>query len=218
MVTITIANQKGGVGKTAVATNLAACFACEGIATCIVDADIQGNATTWGRRRPDTVPSIPVIPLTVSNLHRAIATVIDPYSVAIIDVGGRVSEHSRAAVLVSDLVIIPIMPGDDSMESSVSFFESVIYPAAATPDRANHELQAVLVLNFAQPRTLWTRDMKTALQKSQYFFCDTMIRQYQAYLDARSRGLGVVESSPRSNAAQDMLALYTEIRRMLPNG
>ena len=53
---IAVVSQKGGTGKTTVATNLAACYAAQGCEVMLVDADPQHSTLDWKADRPPTLP------------------------------------------------------------------------------------------------------------------------------------------------------------------
>lgn len=65
---IAVVSQKGGTGKTTVATNLAACYAAQGREVMLVDADPQHSALDWKADRPSTLPQVHALHLPEKNL------------------------------------------------------------------------------------------------------------------------------------------------------
>ena len=106
---IGVLSQKGGVGKTTLSLNLASHHAGRGRRVLVVDADPQGSALAWSAAR--TLPPIfPVIGMAKPSLHRDLPGIAADYDVTIVDGAPRVNDLGRAAILASDLVLIPVQP------------------------------------------------------------------------------------------------------------
>jgi len=82
---ISVVNQKGGTGKTTVATNLAACFAGEGREVLVIDADPQQSSLDWRADRPEDQSPVQAVGLPARNLHQEIAPFRRKYDVILID-------------------------------------------------------------------------------------------------------------------------------------
>tara|TARA_B110000879_G_scaffold141872_1_gene184673 strand:- start:1366 stop:2010 length:645 start_codon:yes stop_codon:yes gene_type:complete len=110
---ILIGGEKGGTGKTTIATNLVAMKAIKNNGNVLlIDADKQGTASFWcGMRDEDNIkPRIPSIQKFGSNIRNEIKELSTKYADLIIDVGGYDSKELRAGLLVSDIAIFPIRP------------------------------------------------------------------------------------------------------------
>lgn len=104
MFTITVANLKGGTGKTTLATHLAARHARLGDRVLLLDLDRQRGAVDWVRRRPEGFPRI-------EALHQDPDEVDLPKGegVAVVDVpAGLRRKEIEAVVKAADVVVVPV--------------------------------------------------------------------------------------------------------------
>jgi chromosome partitioning protein len=209
-VIIGVVNQKGGTGKTTIATNLAACFAGEDADVLLIDADPQKSALDWAADRPETVPRVQTVGLPVKNLHREIEPFQNKYEVIIIDGGGRVTATARAAVAVSDFVVIPTLPSKPDILSTQDFFEQVIEEIAAM-----REVRGAIVINQLQTGTVVSRKSEEYIQGLEYPLFSTVLHQYVAYREAIAAGLSVVEYDRTSKAASEVAALFHELQEIV---
>src|SRR5688572_2420507 len=192
-----VVNQKGGTGKSTVATNLAVCFAAEGREVLLIDADPQHTALDWRADRPDDHVQLQAIGLPVRNLHQELEPFRRKYEVIIIDGGGRITATARAAVMVSDFIIVPILPSKPDILSTQDFFREVINEVTAVK-----EIQGAVLINQVQTGTLINREVREHLKELNYPVFDTVLHLYVAYKEAIAAGLSVTEYDPKSKAAQ----------------
>lgn len=111
--TIAVLNQKGGVGKTTIAVNLAAAAHLAGRRTIVLDCDEQGSALDWSAKRPT---GSALDGLAVAGTDRALTLprfreLTSGFDVAILDGPPRLGTITQAAAVVADVVVMPLRPG-----------------------------------------------------------------------------------------------------------
>ncbi|MDH5677008.1 MAG: AAA family ATPase [Nitrospinota bacterium] len=203
---VSVANQKGGCGKTTLATNLATMLNLSGRSTILVDADNQPSSVRWGARRPKSSPLSPVRGLTnEENLLEVITQLKNEYETIVIDVGGRLQLRAVQGVMVSDLTIIPVIPVTEDMASTSEFVKAILATVSAT-----RKVEAVIVPNGYRGTSLHKQALG-AFSTLGPTVSDSSLGYRTAYQEAYSMGLSVVELEPRGAAAQEMSALYGEL-------
>lgn len=104
---LTVANLKGGAGKTTTAVYLAHALSASG-RTLLIDADPQGSALSWSETAGNF--PLPVVAAPVKDLNRRVPQLADGYAHVVIDTPPGELAITRSAMLAADTVLIPIPP------------------------------------------------------------------------------------------------------------
>jgi chromosome partitioning protein len=208
MPTISLLNQKGGVGKTTLSVHLATALA-EHHRVLLVDADPQGSALDWSAQRTETA-RFPVIGLPKETLHRELEPISRDYEWVVIDGPPRVNKIARSAIVASDLIIIPVQPSPFDIWAAKDITDIIGECVAIKPNLITRFLINRLFLNT----TLGT-EIISALADFQFPSLDTAIRNRQEYAKSARNGLTSLETEPNGPAAAEIRALATEIMGIL---
>ena len=157
---ITVANLKGGVGKTTVAVNVACCLAGKHRVV-LVDADAQGSATSWSKRGelPAQVVGMPLESERQAEAWARRVADIDADFV-VVDAPPHMSGATAAAVGLADLVVVPVGASVLDLDATRPALELV---AQAREARKGKGPKVLLVPSKADTRTLAGREIETAL-------------------------------------------------------
>jgi chromosome partitioning protein len=187
-----IGAEKGGVGKSTIASNLAVHLASEGIDVVLLDTDTQSTCARFVERRNEAaaVPELHCVQRT-GDVAPALRDLATRYQVVIVDAGGRDSKELRTAASVADLMLTPVRASQADLETLPKVNELIGLAKGFNP-----ALQAYAVLSMA-PTNPVIREVDDARELladfDQLRLADTVIRDRKVYRDALLAGRGVVE-------------------------
>jgi len=196
--TIAIIAQKGGAGKTTVAVNLAVAAEVAGIKTALFDLDAQESATVWADRRETESPHVEF--LTERRLPEAIkAADQQGFGLCIIDTPPAAGPQALTAAELADLVLIPCRPSLvdlDAIRRTAQLVKSASVPAYVLFNAAPHG--ATTLLDDARAIVADTTGLSVA---------PAILRERSAFRAAWPLGKAVLETEPRSKAAEEVSQL-----------
>lgn len=205
--TIAVSALKGGVGKSTIALNLAACLHRADHKILVVDTDPQGTCRMWAGQAAaaglDDVP--PVVAIEGRSLRRDLVSVAQGFDVVVIDTPPRMAVEARAAMLSADLVVVPVTPGGADVWALQETLAVLDDARSIRP-----ELRAVVVPNRVD-RTTLARLTRAALDEFEATVLKLGLGNRVAFGEATLSGRGVVDYAPRSSAALEVEALTTAV-------
>jgi chromosome partitioning protein len=205
-VVITVAQQKGGAGKTTLAANLAAALA-DGARVAVLDIDPQRSLARWhGLRAGWTrVPAIALSDLSGWRLAGEIDRLRRSHDVLVVDSPPQVESDAKAAIRAADLVLVPVQPSPPDL-----------WAAEGTLKLARDEKRAFrLMLNRAPASGSLRVAVEAEMARQGLPRLQAALGNRVGFAGAFAKGLGVTETAPRSVAAQELQAVLAEIRAIL---
>jgi len=208
MKVIAVLNQKGGAGKTTIATHLARAFQLDGLDVLLVDSDPQGSARDWAAVREDqpvTVVGIdrPTIERDLKNLARK--------DLVVIDGAPQAADLAVSAIKAADFVLIPVQPSPYDIWATADLVELVKQRIELTDGK----LRAAFVVSRAIKGTKIGAEISSALEGYGLPVLDSRVIQRVVYPGTAAAGSSVLDAEPNGDAANEIRALANEILQKL---
>src|SRR4051795_613411 len=149
---ITLCTSKGGAGKSALARSLAAHWLQLGRKPALVDADPQ--RTLASRHNADgPLGAVPLIAEPEERVAQAIAELRVRHAPVIVDTAGFRNRTTIAALVATDLALIPLKPAVEDIDAAVATYQ-LIQEINDTPERSGKPIKAVMVLTMSMSNTV----------------------------------------------------------------
>ena len=207
---VTVAQQKGGAGKTTLAAHLAVAWAESGKTVAIVDIDPQASLSSWWEMREELglpQPSngkgkggVSVHRVTGWRTANEVERLARDSDVVVIDSPPHAETEAKIAVRSANVVLIPLQPSPMDLWATKPTLDLA----------ASEKTTALLVLNRVPPRTNLTEHMLAKIKEMGAKLAKSRIGNRVALAASMVEGKGVTEYQKRGTAAAEIKALAAE--------
>lgn len=202
---VTIAQQKGGAGKTTMAAQLAVTYARAGKRVGLIDIDPQGSLATWYDVRKALVDAdgggIVFVQASGWRLSTELDRMKRDVDLILVDSPPHAETDVRIAVRAADLIMVPMQPSPMDL-----------WATQPTLDMAKKEKSvALVVFNRTPPKGKLVDAVRRKIVEADMPVAGTVLGNRVAFAASMMEGKGVAESNPRHTATKEIKALADEI-------
>lgn len=200
----TVAQQKGGAGKTTLAAHLAIAWSEVDLRVAVVDIDPQGSLTRWFQTRQEAMDGnvgLQHVQINGWRTQREVERLAQDNDIVVIDSPPHAETEARIAVRSANLVIVPVQPSPMDM-----------WATQPTLDLARSEsVPVLLVINRVPPRAKLADDLIERIKGMGADVAQTQIGNRVQFAAALFEGRSVTESARKTRAAEEIQELAAEI-------
>ena len=205
---VSVLNQKGGSGKTTIATNIARALQIGGSKVLLVDADLQGSARDWAVANEEQ--PVPVIALDRPQLLKNdIKMISEPYDWTVVDGAPQLQEMAASCISASDIILIPVQPSPYDIWACSDLVDTIKARQALTD---NGQPKAFFVVSRMIQGTSLAADIVETLKDYELDSLKNMTVQRQIYAKSAVSGLSVMDAEPGGKAEDEIMAIVKELK------